>query len=97
MRSKLISPIWRFIFPPATAGSKLIFRTPVGGITLSPVTAEQLGVVDVSEFDRIRVVALLDGLGGAIEVILMISNYSSRLTRPASSQRRSTGGSPRMR
>jgi len=44
---------------PATATSKtvLAFRTPVGGISISAGQSKQLGVVDVSGFERIRVVA----------------------------------------
>ncbi len=44
---------------PALAAAKtvLAFRTPVGGVSIPAGQSKQLGVVDVSAFERIRVVA----------------------------------------
>src|ERR1044071_726435 len=42
---------------PQFARTVLAFRTPVGGVTIPAGQSKQLGVVDVSQFERIRVVA----------------------------------------
>ena len=42
---------------PAVSKTVLAFRTPVGGISIPAGQSKQLGVVDVSTFERIRVVA----------------------------------------
>jgi type III secretion protein HrpB1 len=38
-------------------GTKLAFRTPVGGVSVPAGQSKQLGVVDVSPFSMIRIVA----------------------------------------
>lgn len=38
-------------------GTKLAFRTPVGGVSIPAGQSKQLGVVDVSPYSEIRVVA----------------------------------------
>src|SRR5581483_1553606 len=42
---------------PATSKNVLAFRTPVGGISIPAGQSKQLGIVDVSPYERIRVVA----------------------------------------
>ena len=42
---------------PALAQTVLAFRTPVGGVSIPAGQSKQLGVVDVSPYERIRVVA----------------------------------------
>jgi len=37
--------------------TKLVFRTPVGGVVIPAGQSKQLGIVDVSPFSKIRVVA----------------------------------------
>ena len=37
--------------------SKLVWRTPVGGVSIPPAEAKKLGVLDVNIFSKIRVVA----------------------------------------
>jgi len=37
--------------------SKLLFRTPVGAVSIPSGTSKQLGIVDVSTYSKIRIVA----------------------------------------
>jgi type III secretion protein HrpB1 len=37
--------------------SRLLFRTPVGSVSIPSGTSKQLGVVDVSAYSKIRIVA----------------------------------------
>jgi hypothetical protein len=41
----------------ASGQNVLAFRTPVGGVSIPAGQSKQLGVVDVSAFERIRIVA----------------------------------------
>jgi hypothetical protein len=38
-------------------GTKLAFRTPLGGVSIPAGQSKQLGIVDVSGFSKVRVVA----------------------------------------
>jgi|SRR5436309_1008006 len=42
---------------PAFAQNVLAFRTPQGGVSIPAGQSKQLGIVDVSQYERIRVVA----------------------------------------
>jgi hypothetical protein len=54
--------------------NKLIFHTPIGSVTFPPATARILAIIDVSKFDRIRVVALHQSPAGAnAEVLLKVT------------------------
>jgi len=56
------------------SNTTLAFRTPVGGIAIPAGQSKQLGVVDVSHFERIRVVAdERTGSGTGINVRLTIT------------------------
>ena len=37
--------------------SKLLFRTPAGGVAVKAGTSKQLGIVDVTAYSKIRIVA----------------------------------------
>jgi len=59
---------------PAAAQTVLAFRTPAGGVSIPAGQSKQLGVVDVSPFERIRVVAdERAGSGTGISVRLTIT------------------------
>ena len=62
---------------PAVSKTVLAFRTPVGGISIPAGQSKQLGVVDVSAFARIRVVAderVGSGTGVSIRLTISESN-----------------------
>ena len=55
----------------------LAFRTPIGGVSIPAGQSKELGVVDVSAFERIRVVAdERIGSGSGINVRLTITEGS---------------------
>ena len=59
---------------PAIGQTVLAFRTPAGGVSIPAGQSKQLGVVDVSHFSRIRVVAdERVGSGTGISVRLTIT------------------------
>jgi type III secretion protein HrpB1 len=59
---------------PAAAQTVLAFRTPAGGVSIPAGQSKQLGVVDVSLFERIRVVAdERAGSGTGISIRLTIT------------------------
>ena len=59
---------------PAFSQTLLAFRTPAGGVSIPAGQSKQLGVVDVSQFERIRVVAdERAGSGTGITVRLTIT------------------------
>jgi len=52
----------------------LAFRTPVGGVSIPAGQSKQLGVVDVSVYERIRSVAILRaGSGTVVSIRLTIT------------------------
>lgn len=54
--------------------SKLVFRTPVGAVSIPAGQSKQLGVVDVSPYSKIRVVAdERTGSGTGISIRLTIT------------------------
>jgi hypothetical protein len=62
---------------PATSKNVLAFRTPVGGISIPAGQSKQLGIVDVSSFERIRVVAdERVGSGTGVSIRLTITEGS---------------------
>src|ERR1700747_716552 len=62
---------------PALAQTVLAFRTPAGGVSIPAGQSKQLGVVDVSLYERIRVVAdERVGSGTGISVRLTITEGS---------------------
>jgi len=55
----------------------LVFRTPIGGISIPAGQSKELGVVDVSAFERIRVVAdERIGSGSGINIRMTITEGS---------------------
>jgi len=57
--------------------TKLAFRTPVGGVSLPAGQSKELGVVDVSPFSQIRVVAderVGSGTGVNIRLTITLGN-----------------------
>jgi hypothetical protein len=61
----------------ALAQTVLAFRTPVGGVSIPAGQSKELGTVDVSHFERIRVVAdERVGSGTSISVRLTITEGS---------------------
>jgi type III secretion protein HrpB1 len=58
----------------APTNTVLAFRTPLGGVSIPAGQSKQLGIVDVSAFDQIRVVAdERVGSGSGINVRLTIT------------------------
>lgn len=56
------------------SGTTLAFRTPLGGVAIPTGQSKELGVVDVSSFERIRVVAdERVGSGSGLNVRLTIT------------------------